>query len=173
MIREAKHDDIAEMCVVINDGASAYKGIIPADRWHEPYMAVAELGSEMAAGVRFLCCVEAGEILGVMGIQDKGNVVLIRHAHVRTAARRQGMGAKLMNDLILKTEKPILIGTWRAAQWAIDFYKKQGFSVLPDRQAQALLKEFWSVPARQMETSVVLADRRFLARPDNADCQTG
>ena len=163
MIREAGHHDITEICNVINDGASAYKGVIPPDRWHEPYMPVADLQSEIAAGVQFSCYVETGEILGVMGVQDKGAVVLVRHAYVRTAARRQGIGAKLLSTLVRKSEKPILIGTWRAARWAIDFYRKHEFSVLPDLQAQNLLRKYWSVPAGQMEASVVLADKRFMA----------
>lgn len=169
MIREAERCNIDEMCIVINDGASAYKGVIPADRWHEPYMPVAELHSEIAAGVRFSCYVEAGEILGVMGVQDRGAVVLIRHAYVRTATRRQGIGVKLLSDLVLKSEKPVLIGTWRAARWAVDFYQKHGFSVLPEHQAQDLLRKYWSVPARQMETSVVLADQRFMTQVENAN----
>lgn len=170
MIREAERFDTPEMCIVINDGASAYKGVIPADRWREPYMAVEDLESEIVAGVQFSCYVEAGRILGVMGIQDKDQVVLIRHAYVRTAARRQGIGAKLLCALVAKTQKPILIGTWSAAKWAINFYQKHEFDVLPGCQAQDLLRRYWSVPARQMETSVVLADRRFMAQEKNVDC---
>lgn len=173
MIWKAERGNIDEMCIVINDGASAYKGVIPDDRWHEPYMSPAELDAEIAAGVQFSCYMKAGQILGVMGIQDKGSVVLIRHAYVRTAARRQGIGAKLLNDLVLKTEKPVLIGTWSAARWAIDFYQKYEFSVVPERQTQDLLRKYWNVPARQMETSVVLADQRYLAQIGNAVRQPG
>lgn len=162
MIREAKRSDTAAVCAVINDGASAYKGIIPADRWHEPYMPTGELEAEIAAGVAFWCYAEGGEILGVMGVQDKGPVVLIRHAYVRTAARRQGIGSELLSALLRQTDKPVLIGTWQAAQWAIDFYQKHGFRVLPTHQAHTLLERFWNVPARQIETSVVLADPRFM-----------
>lgn len=169
MIRKTARCDIHEMCVVINDGASAYKGVIPDDRWHEPYMPLAELESELTAGVQFSCYIEAGEILGVMGVQDKGSIVLIRHAYVRTAARRRGIGAKLLDALIRKSEKPVLIGTWRSARWAIDFYKKHGFGVLPDHQAQDLLRRYWSVPTRQMETSVVLADRGFMTQTGEAN----
>lgn len=172
MIRKAERCNIDEMCIVINDGASAYKGVVPDDRWHEPYMPLADLDSEIAAGVQFSCYMQAGQILGVMGVQDKGSVVLIRHAYVRTAARRQGIGAKLLNDLVLKTEKPVLAGTWRAARWAIDFYQKHEFSVLPERQAQELLRKYWNVPTRQMETSVVLADQRFMAQMGSVKYQT-
>lgn len=163
-MREAGRCGIAEMCVVINDGASACRGVIPVDRWHEPYVPVAELHSEIDAGVQFSCYMEKEEILGVMGVQDRGAVVLIRHAYVRTAARRQGIGTRLPGALILKSGKPILTGTWRTARWAIDFYEKQEFSVLPDHQAQDLLRKYWSVPPRQKETSVVLADHRFVVQ---------
>ncbi|MGH7238813.1 MAG: GNAT family N-acetyltransferase, partial [Candidatus Saccharimonadales bacterium] len=103
----------------------------------------------------------------VMGVQDKGQVVLIRHAYVRTEARRKGIGAKLLMALIQETPKPILIGTWKAAQWAIDFYQKHGFVVLPDDSAQSLLRRFWRVPDRQMQTSVVLADQRFIIQTES------
>lgn len=161
MIRQSTSADFAEILAVINDGASAYKGVIPEDRWHEPYMSDAELASGIEAGVRFFCFVDAHRILGVMGVQDKGPVVLIRHAYVRTSARRRGIGGELLRTLTRETEKPILIGTWKAAGWAIDFYGKHGFTVLPEHRARALLQEFWNVPARQMETSVVLTDGRF------------
>ena len=163
MIREANAAELDELCAVINDGAAAYKGVIPDDRWHEPYMSRAELAAEMAAGVEFSCWEDSGAIVGVMGVQDKGPVMLIRHAYVRTSARRRGIGAALLRALRSKTDKPVLIGTWRAAQWAVDFYVKHGFSVLPDDAAQVLLARSWRVPARQMATSVVLAEERFLA----------
>lgn len=125
-------------------------------------MLIEGLESEIASGVRFSCFVEDGEILGVMGVQDKGPVVLIRHAYVRTAARRRGIGAQLLEVLARTESRPMLLGTWKAARWAIDFYVKHGFRVLPDDQAQALLPKYWNVPSRQVETSVVLADRRFV-----------
>jgi N-acetylglutamate synthase-like GNAT family acetyltransferase len=169
VIREAELTDILEICAVINDGASAYRGVIPEDRWHEPYMRADEVASEIEAGIQFSCYTEDGEILGVMGVQDKGHVVLIRHAYIRTAARRRGIGAELLSTLIHTTDKPILIGTWRAAEWAIDFYQKHGFEVLPDYKAQELLHKYWKVPTRQMETSVVLADQRFIAEESNSN----
>lgn len=163
MIRQANVAELDDLCAVINDGAAAYKGVIPDDRWHEPYMSRAELAAEIAAGVEFSCWEESGVVVGVMGVQDKGPVILIRHAYVRTSARRQGIGAALLSALRKQTDKPVLIGTWRAAQWALDFYAKHGFTVLPDDTAQVLLARFWRVAARQMATSVVLADERFLA----------
>lgn len=163
MIRPATVSDFDEICTVINDAASAYKGIIPADRWHEPYMPESDLHAEIEAGVEFSCFVEAEEILGVMGIQDKGPVILIRHAYVRTSAQRRGVGAELLSALSHETSKPVLIGTWKAAVWAVSFYEKHGFSVLPDAQARSLLEKFWNVPVRQMETSVVLANEAFTA----------
>jgi len=163
MIRPATPSDFAAIHTVINDGASAYKGIIPADRWHEPYMSESDLHAEIDDGVVFSCFVEGEEILGVMGVQDKGPVILIRHAYVRSSARRRGIGAELLSALSRMTSKPILIGTWKAATWAIAFYEKHGFTVLPDGQARALLEEFWNVPVRQMETSVVLANEAFTA----------
>jgi len=164
MIREATRADIDEISAVINDAASAYRGVIPDDRWHDPYMSIAALASELDAGIRFSCYTEGGTILGVMGIQDRGAVVLIRHAYVRTTGRRQGVGAQLLKNLLQEVEKPVLIGTWKAAKWAIRFYEKYGFRVLPEFQAQALLRKYWNVPPRQMETSVVLADPRYLTQ---------
>jgi GNAT superfamily N-acetyltransferase len=158
VIRRAVTSDFSAIHTVINSGASAYKGVIPADRWHEPYMAVAELLAEIADGVEFSCYVEDDEILGVMGVQDRGGAVLIRHAYVRSSARRRGIGSELLSALSRRTSKPILIGTWKAATWAIEFYVKHGFTLLPDDQARVLLHKYWTVPVRQMETSVVLTN---------------
>lgn len=160
MIRNATPADFDDIRVVINDGASAYRGVIPEDRWHEPYISEKELRTEIEAGVEFICSVQRGQIAGVMGIQDMGPVVLIRHAYVRTSARRQGLGAELLAGLTQEVTKPILVGTWKAASWAIEFYEKNGFKVLPDAVARVLLETYWDIPVRQMETSVVLADRR-------------
>lgn len=161
MIRQARPSDFGAIHTVINDGAAAYKGIIPADCWHEPYLSASELHAEIRNGVEFSCYVGGEDVLGVMGIQDKGAVILIRHAYVRSSAQRRGIGAELLSALSQKTPKPVLIGTWKAARWAVDFYAKHGFSVLPDRQARMLLDKFWNVPVRQMETSVVLANEVF------------
>ena len=165
MIRPATPSDFGTIVTVINDGASAYKGVIPADCWHEPYMSESDLRAEISDGVQFSCYVDGEDVLGVMGIQDRGPVILIRHAYVRSSARRRGIGAELLSALAQKTSKPVLIGTWKAATWAVDFYAKHGFTVLPDGQARTLLDKFWNVPVRQMETSVVLANDVFTGVP--------
>lgn len=162
MIRAAEASDVADMLAVINDGALAYRGVIPEDRWHDPYMSEAELRAEIDAGIEFSCCIDGGQVVGVMGIQDMGPVVLIRHAYVRTALRRQGLGAELLEALTQSVGKPILIGTWKGASWAIAFYEKHGFKLLPEVLARKLLETYWDIPARQVDTSVVLADRRFV-----------
>ncbi|WP_161882707.1 GNAT family N-acetyltransferase [Deinococcus alpinitundrae] len=171
MIRDAAAADFPAILAVINDAAEAYRGIIPADRWHEPYMGESELARQLAAGVRFRCFVEDSTVVGVMGIQDRGEVQLIRHAYVRTEHRSRGIGALLLADLIAGTDKPILIGTWQAATWAIRFYQKHGFRLVSDEEKTPLLKKFWVIPERQIETSVVLADRRY--RPELAQQEGG
>jgi GNAT superfamily N-acetyltransferase len=160
MIRACTADDAPQICEIINDAAVAYKGIIPADRWHEPYMPLDHLQSEMAAGVRFVGYDDHG-LVGVMGIQDRGDVDLIRHAYVRTSQRRRGIGEELLKFLEETTSKPVLIGTWAAATWAIRFYEKQGYRVLSREDTVRLLKKYWDIPERQVETSVVLASRTF------------
>src|SRR5688572_11631580 len=150
--------DFIAIYEIINDGASAYKGIIPADRWHEPYMTQAELQKQIEEGVQFWKYGDENSISGVMGIQFKGDVALIRHAYVRTVARNKGIGSKLLRHLYKISDKPVLIGTWADATWAISFYQKHGFRVLPTAEKNRLLQKYWTVPARQMETSVVLAD---------------
>lgn len=142
---------------IINDGASAYKGVIPADRWHEPYMTAKELQAQIDDGVKFWCYVEGEEMIGVMGIQDKGDVTLIRHAYVRTAARNKGIGGKLLQHLTTLVSTPVLIGTWADATWAIGFYEKHGFRQVSFNEKEQLLRKYWSIPLRQIDTSVVLA----------------
>ncbi len=161
MIRAAVFDDLPEMCDVINDSAVAYKGIIPADRWHDPYMPLDELIEQFIDGIDFLCFVSHNSIVGVMGIQDKGDVSLIRHAYVRTEHRKMGIGAKLLRHIVTNTNKPILIGTWKAASWAIAFYEKHTFRVVREGEAVSLLRRFWDIPERQMKTSVVLANALY------------
>lgn len=146
------------MLAIINDAAQAYRGVIPADRWHEPYMPRAELEREIAAGVVFWVAGHAGLPVGVMGIQDKGDVALVRHAYVATAAQRQGIGRALLRHVRGLAGKPVLIGTWAAATWAIDFYVRNGLRVVSDTEKDRLLRKYWSIPDRQIETSVVLAD---------------
>ena len=164
MIRQCKPDDFEAIYEIVNDAAVAYKGVIPADRWHEPYMPREELQHEIDAGVRFWGYEVEGELVGVMGIQDVQDVsdtfgvALIRHAYVRTTQRRKGIGGKLLSHLLTLSERPILIGTWAAATWAIRFYEKHGFRLVTEKEKNRLLKKYWSIPERQVETSVVLAE---------------
>jgi N-acetylglutamate synthase-like GNAT family acetyltransferase len=161
MIRECKDDDLPVLYEIINDAAQAYKGVIPADRWHEPYMPMDELRQEIGAGVQFLGYESDGEMIGVMGMQDKGDVALIRHAYVKTVRRNQGVGTKLLRHLEQMTSKPILIGTWADATWAIRFYEKNGYRRLSRKDTERLLRRYWSVPDRQITTSVVLANAKW------------
>ena len=159
MIRSCDDRDFEQMWAIINDGAQAYKGIIPADRWTEPYMSREKLRHEMDDGVAFWGYEDAGTLAGVMGLQDVQDVTLIRHAYVRTASRNQGIGGNLLSHLRTITTRPVLIGTWADAVWAIRFYEKHGFEVVSPQEKNRLLRKYWNVPDRQIETSVVLADR--------------
>lgn len=159
MIRLCRDEDIEQMYQIINDAASAYQGIIPDDRYHEPYMELDELKSEIQNGVVFWGYEDQGELIGVMGIQDKEDVSLIRHAYVLTKLRQKGIGSQLHAHLNELTDKPILIGTWEAAEWAIRFYKKSGFELVTSEEKQRLLKKYWDIPERQIETSVVLRSK--------------
>lgn len=161
MVRPCNSNDMETIYAIINDAAKAYKGIIPEDRWHEPYMWQSELVAEVASGVDFWGYETEGVLVGVMGIQDKGEVFLIRHAYTRTSMRNQGIGSQLLQFLYEKTDRPVLIGTWAAAQWAIRFYEKHGFQVVSPMEKEQLLRRFWTIPDRQVETSVVLADARW------------
>jgi len=161
MIRKSIETDLPAMLAIINDAAQAYRGVIPTDRWHEPYMPKDELLSEIRAGIVFWVAEDEGRLAGVMGMQDKGDVALVRHAYIAPAVQRKGVGTKLLRHVQGLTDKPILIGTWAAASWAIDFYRRNGFIVVGERAKDRLLRKYWSIPARQVETSVVLADRRW------------
>jgi GNAT superfamily N-acetyltransferase len=161
MIRKCTHEEMVAICAIINDAARAYKGVIPQDRWHEPYMPLEELRQEMARGVDFWGFETGGALLGVMGIQDRGEVDLIRHAYVRTRSRNRGIGSELLRHLERLTPKPILIGTWADAAWAIRFYQRHGYRVLGRPETEVLLKKYWSIPERQVATSVVLASPRW------------
>ncbi len=165
VIRKSTDEDFEEIFNIINDAATAYKGIIPADRWHDPYRSKEELRAQIKEGVRFSCYVEGDEILGVMGFQDKIDVQLIRHAYVRTAHRNKGIGTALLEELVATSTNPVLIGTWKAAEWAIAFYKKHGFRLVDEEERNRLLKKYWVIPDRQVETSVVLVDQRYRQRP--------
>jgi len=157
-IRQCSPDDFDVIYEIINDAAAAYKGIIPADRWHEPYMSKEELKGQMEDGVFFWAYTDGNSISGVMGIQLKTDVTLIRHAYVRTAARNKGIGKKLLQHLCAFSESPVLIGTWADATWAVEFYRKNGFHLVSREEKEKLLRKYWSIPERQIETSVVLAN---------------
>jgi GNAT superfamily N-acetyltransferase len=161
MIRICTQDDLIAVCAIINDAAQVYKGVIPVDRWHEPYMPLEELEQEIERGVAFWGYEADGELAGVMGIQDRGEVDLIRHAYVRTRNRRKGIGSDLLRHLERLSAKPMLIGTWADALWAIRFYEKHGYGVLGRSETEALLKKYWTIPERQIATSVVLASPRW------------
>ena len=163
MIRVCIDDDFEAIFQIINDAAEAYRGIIPVDRWHEPYMPREELQAEVSAGVAFLGYEKGDELGGVMGTQDVQDVTLIRHAYVRTAQRGQGIGGELLGRIMDQATKPILIGTWADAVWAVRFYENHGFKVVSTREKETLLRKYWNVPDRQIETSVVLADQRWFA----------
>ncbi len=161
MIRRCKKADFNTILKIINDAAQAYKGIIPQDRWHEPYMSDAELLAQIDDGIVFWGLERDGHLLGVMGIQDKGDVTLIRHAYVLSREQKRGIGKKLLQHLQSMTEKPIFIGTWAAASWAISFYKKNGYKLVSEEEKNRLLRRYWSIPERQVETSVVLANQTW------------
>jgi GNAT superfamily N-acetyltransferase len=156
--------DVPTIFEIINDAARAYKGVIPADRWHEPYMPLAQLETEIAKGVRFYGYRTSGRLAGVMGIQEVKDVTLIRHAYVRTEHRGSGIGRKLLTHLNQLTTRPVLIGTWRDAVWAVRFYQKNGFSLVNEDEKNRLLGIYWTVPQRQVEESVVLVDQRWQNR---------
>jgi len=157
MIRLTTNADFEAILAIVNDAAQAYRGVIPDDCWHQPYMSAAALRREIEDGVCFHGWEENGVLLGVMGIQNVLDVTLIRHAYVRTPDRNRGIGAALLAHLRELADKPMLIGTWKAASWAIRFYEKHGFRVVGEDEKNRLLKKYWNIPARQVETSVVLA----------------
>ena len=156
MIRRCNESDLDTIFKIINDAAQVYKGVIPEDRWREPYMPLEELRNEIEDGVVFWVFERDGQLLGVMGIQDKDDVTLIRHAYVRTHAQKMGIGRKLLQHLENMANKPILIGTWAAASWAISFYEKNGYTLVSEEEKNRLLTKYWLIPERQVETSVVL-----------------
>jgi len=160
-IRPCSAQDLPQIFSIINDAAQAYRGVIPTDRWREPYMPRDELEQALGQGIAFWGCESHGKLVGVMGIQDRGEVTLIRHAYVRTAERRKGIGERLLRELEGMAAKPILIGTWSAAAWAIRFYEKNGYRALSRPETERLLRKYWSIPERQIETSVVLANERW------------
>lgn len=157
-IRAIRAGEHPEVLAIINDAAQCYRGVIPEDRWHDPYFSAEYLESEIAAGVRFFGYEADGELLGVMGVQDVDDVTLIRHAYVSPRAQRGGIGGRLLRSLLARTERPVLIGTWADAEWAIAFYVKNGFRVTSREETERLLRRYWDIPERQVETSVVLVE---------------
>jgi GNAT superfamily N-acetyltransferase len=156
MIRGCVEADFAAIESVINEAAQAYRGVIPVDRWHEPYMSARELEAEIDAGVNFWGWEESGALIGVMGIQQVRDVTLIRHAYVRTAAQGRGIGSALLAFLTGQASGPLLVGTWAAAEWAIRLYQRHGFRLVSPQEKDRLLATYWKIPLRQKETSVVL-----------------
>ena len=163
-IRPMRDQDTDAAVAIVNAAAEAYRGVIPADRWHEPYMPRQELEQEIAAGGVFWVADEDGNVLGVMGMQDKGEVALVRHAYVAPGLQKKGVGSQLLRHVEALATKPILIGTWASASWAIEFYRRNGYSMVTPAQKDTLLRRYWSIPERQIETSVVLADARWYAQ---------
>jgi GNAT superfamily N-acetyltransferase len=166
VIRPCRDDERVAILAIVNAAAEAYRGVIPADRWHDPYMPAADLDAEIAAGVVFWAYVTDGTVAGVMGLQPVRDVELIRHAYVAPDRQREGIGGALLDHLAERSTRPMLVGTWAAATWAIAFYERHGF-VRADRARTAdLLRSYWSIPERQIETSVVLTrDPRFRDAP--------
>jgi GNAT superfamily N-acetyltransferase len=156
-IRRCRDDDRTAILAIINNAAEAYRGVIPADRWHEPYMPREELEREIAAGVVFWGYEEDGRLVGVMGLQPVRDVDLIRHAYVLPSSQRRGVGGALLGHLRRSTTRDILVGTWEAADWAIRFYRRHGFELVAPARKTVLLKTYWNIPDRQIEASVVLS----------------
>lgn len=157
-IRRCGDDAREEILAIVNAAAEVYRGVIPADRWHEPYMPRDELDHEMAAGVMFWGYEEGGKLAGVMGFQPVQDVDLIRHAYVLPGSQRRGIGGALLEHLRKLSSRRMLVGTWEAAQWAIGFYQRHGFELVAPARKAELLKTYWNVPERQIEVSAVLAN---------------
>jgi GNAT superfamily N-acetyltransferase len=160
-VRPCRKDERGAILEIVNAAAEVYRGVIPDDCWHEPYMSSRELDAEIAEGVRFWAYELDGSPLGVMGVQPKADVDLIRHAYVRPGSQRSGIGGALLRHLRDTTERRVLVGTWAAADWAIDFYRRHGFELVTPQHKEELLRAYWDIPDRQIETSVVLARPSF------------
>jgi GNAT superfamily N-acetyltransferase len=156
-IRPCRDDDHQTILAIVNGAAEAYRGVIPADRWHEPYMSSQELAGEIAAGVQFWGYERDGELAGVIGIQPLDDVDLIRHAYVSPGSQRQGIGGALLEQVTGAATRRILVGTWADADWAVSFYRRHGFELHSPERSAELLRSYWTIPDRQIETSVVLA----------------
>ncbi len=158
MIRRCRDEERPAILAIVNAAAEAYRGVIPADRWHEPYMPADELDAEIAAGVEFWGYEDEGELLGLMGIQPVRDVDLIRHAYTAPERQGRGVGGALLSHLLAgRGARPLLVGTWASAEWAIRFYERYGFVAVSVERKTELLREYWTIPERQVETSVVLS----------------
>ena len=157
LIRPCRADERDAIVAIVNAAAEAYRGVIPADRWHDPYMSRDELDAEIAAGVAFWGCEADAALIGVMGLQPAGEVELIRHAYVLPAQQGRGAGSAMLRHLCALSGRPMLVGTWAAAEWAIRFYERHGFAPAGRERSAELLRAYWDIPERQIETSVVLA----------------
>jgi GNAT superfamily N-acetyltransferase len=160
-IRPCRDEERAAVLAIVNEAAEAYRGVIPPDRWHEPYMSAGDLAREIGAGVRFWGYEADAALLGVMGVQPMADVDLIRHAYVSPGSQRRGAGGALLEHFAHSTTRRMLVGTWAAADWAIRFYRRHGFELVSPERKAALLKAYWTIPERQIETSVVLANPPF------------
>jgi GNAT superfamily N-acetyltransferase len=161
LIRRCDSTDLENILEIINDGAQAYKGVIPPDYWKEPYMSGEELRNELDEGIVLWGYEEKGALISVMGIQDKQDVTLVRHAYVLTSRQNLGIGGRLLHYLLQLTGKPVLVATWRNADWAIRFYEGHGFRLVPEEDGYSLQKKYWSTPEKKIKASVVLADERW------------
>ena len=161
VVRPCRDDERDAILAIVNSAAEAYRGVIPADRWREPYMPARELDDEIAAGVAFWGYEAAGELAGIMGIQPVRDVDLIRHAYVLPGHQGRGVGGTLLEHLTGASTRPLLVGTWAAAEWAIRFYRRHGFELVSPERKTELLQTYWTIPERQIETSVVLANPPF------------
>ena len=159
-LRRCRDDEREAILAIVNAAAEAYRDVIPADRWREPYMPASELDEEIAAGVAFWGYEADGALVGIMGIQPVGDVELIRHAYVAPGEQGRGVGGALLAHLAARSSQPLLVGTWATAEWAIRFYERHGFEVLPAERSAELLRRYWAIPERQIETSVVLRSAR-------------
>ena len=160
MLRPCTNDDIPLIDAIINEAAAAYRGVIPSDCWHEPYMNRSQLVDEIARGVNFCGWDEGGNLVGVMGLQNVRDVTLIRHAYVRSSHQSRGVGGALLTHLIGQADKSLLVGTWAAAHWAIRFYERHGFRLVGTEERNRLLDTYWDISPRQRDTSVVLVHAR-------------
>lgn len=159
-IRRCRSDEQQVLLDIINTAAQRYRGVIPEDRWSDPYMSASELADEIEAGVEFWGVDDSNALAGIMGVQPRDDVDLIRHAYVSPAHQGRGVGTLLLHSLEAQSSRPILIGTWAAAHWAIRFYEHNGYILASPDEARALLRRYWTVPERQIDTSVVLTKLR-------------